>query len=542
MNLRNTIAFICLLLVTVPLFVPYAAAGPTCILSVTSIPDEGIISIDGRQQGATPIGLSLPCGNYSLEIAKNGYLPYKTGVNLKDSEHKSIIANLEYRSNRGAVLIRSEPLGGTLYIDGILQGTTPVQVDNLEYGRHSVLIQKPGYETFRDVVNAGPDEVPVYAEYLIPLPQSGFLGVVSVPDGAIVSLDGIQAGSSPTSLTRVSAGNHSVLILKPGYENYTSIVNVPGGESVLVQADLLKIPDTGTIVIDSVPQGAEVYMNGTFKAVTPAVFEDLPQGAYFLQFRKRTYSELNTTFILNGGETREVYISMTNGTLGPGFSQERVYLKRSNASQLLPGMINTTPAIERTYTWYNNGHEATVRLRIPQDLYNHYNNSESHERGAAYLSRYALSKNDRYYLHTLIGMLKDAGESKTFTARNDYRNVVAFVQAIQYTTDLDPASSQKTDYWQYPIETLADGNGDCEDHAILAAALLKEMGYDVALVLLDDPTKGHAAVAIACDNCNGYYYSLDGKKYYFLETTAYGSPLGVMDKYYEKVGADVIVL
>jgi hypothetical protein len=539
MNLRNTIAFICLLLITVPLFVPYAAAEQTCILSVTSIPDEGIISIDGRQQGATPIGLSLPCGNYSLEIAKNGYLPYKTGVILKDSEHKSIIANLEYRSNRGAILIRSEPSEGTLYIDGILQGTTPVQVDNLEYGRHSVLIQKPGYETFRDVVNAGPGTVPVYTEYLIPLPQSGFLGVTSVPDGAMVSLDGNHAGSSPTLLTRVSAGNHSVLIQKTGYENYTSIVNVPGGESVLVQADLLKIPDTGTIVIDSVPQGTEVYMNGTFKAVTPAVFEDVPQGTYFLQFRKRTYSELNTTVIMNGGETREVYVSMANGT--SGFSRERVYLKHSNASQLLPGMNDATPSIDRIYTWYNNGHEATVRLRIPQHLYDHYK-SDSHERGAGYLSRYALSESDRNYLHNLIGMLKDSGESKTFTARNDYQNVVAFVQAIEYTTDLDPVTNQKTDYWQYPVETLADGKGDCEDHAILAAALLKEMGYDVALVLLDDPTRGHAAVAIACENCNGYYYSLDGKKYYFLETTAYGSPLGVMDKYYEKIGADVIVL
>jgi len=157
-------------------------------------------------------------------------------------------------------------------------------------------------------------------------------------------------------------------------------------------------------------------------------------------------------------------------------------------------------------------------LDIPRDLYEYYK-GQPHPRNisAGTFSAYAINDQDRQYIHTLINKLKDASDFKSYAARNDYRNVVAFVQSITY-------QSEAADYWKYPIETLADGNGDCEDTAILTAALLKEMGYDVAVVFLPE----HAAVAVSCENCNGYYYPLNGKRYYYLETTGTGLSLGSM--------------
>ena len=113
--------------------------------------------------------------------------------------------------------------------------------------------------------------------------------------------------------------------------------------------------------------------------------------------------------------------------------------------------------------------------------------------------------------------------------------MAAFVQGIPYALHKDPVTGQTTtganDFWKYPVETLADGNGDCIDDAILAGALLKEMNYDVAIVLLPQvsgTSAGHAVVGIACENCNGYYYPVEGKKYYYLDLTASGLPLGSM--------------
>ena len=72
------------------------------------------------------------------------------------------------------------------------------------------------------------------------------------------------------------------------------------------------------------------------------------------------------------------------------------------------------------------------------------------------------------------------------------------------------------EYYRFPYETLWDDTGDCEDTAFLYATLMKAMGYDV--VILDYPT--HVMVAVAdVLGCTGYYYNVDGKKYYACETT-----------------------
>ncbi len=537
MSLRDTvdIPLICIILI-LGLIVP-AAATEACSLSISSIPADGHIIIDGRYKGTTPFSTTLSCGNHTIEIEKNGYAPFFEQVTLVSGEHRTIVANLEYQSNRGSVLIRSEPSGGTLYLDGISRGSTPVQVDNLIYGRHVILIKKSGYLDYRDIVNAGPETVLEYTEYLVPNPQTGFLGVSSYPQGALVYLDERVMGNTNTRLERVAVGNHTVLLQMEGYRNYTVVTEVIGDDSVLVHADLAKTPDSGNLVIDSSPQGADVLLNGTHKALTPAVFEDVPSGVYLLEVKKRTYSEFTAPVVVNAGEIKEISVFLANGTMDSKISREEVYLEHPNASQLQPGLIDTTPTIDQTYTWYSNGHEATVRLRIPKDMYEYYKGQPHQPQSVSEYKRYALTEKDRAYLHDLIGMLKDAGENKHLAARNDYRNAVSFVQSIQYEKDLDPVTKQETEYWKYPLETLADGSGDCEDTAILTAAILKEMGYDVALVLLPE----HAAVAVACDNCNGYYYPLDGKRYYFLETTGAGYSLGTMDeKKYQTSAARII--
>ncbi|MDD1703478.1 MAG: hypothetical protein LUQ31_10920, partial [Methanoregula sp.] len=194
----------------------------------------------------------------------------------------------------------------------------------------------------------------------------------------------------------------------------------------------------------------------------------------------------------------------------------------------------TGKMIDKTYQWYTQGRSQSITLHIPESLYTHYQ-TQSHATNISSLKKFTLSEEDKVYLHDLIGKLKDTSGSKYYAGRNDYQNVVAFVQGIPYALHKDPVTGQTTtpanDYWKYPVETLVEGNGDCIDDAILAGALLREMNYDVAIVLLppvDGTSEGHAVVGIACDNCNGYYYPLDGKRYYYLDLTASGLSLGAM--------------
>jgi hypothetical protein len=117
--------------------------------------------------------------------------------------------------------------------------------------------------------------------------------------------------------------------------------------------------------------------------------------------------------------------------------------------------------------------------------------------------------------------------------------VLKFVQnAITYKRDEDTKS--KTEWPRYPIETLAESVGDCEDVAILCASVLIRLGFDV--VLLDFP--GHVAFGVCGtpDMQGNYFYDeKTGKKYYYGEATADGWMLGETPKDYDQTKIEGIV-
>lgn len=522
------------------LMIPVSAANDPCSLSVGSIPQGAYVLVDGIGYGDSPLtDITVSCEPHTIGVQMQGFANYSSAVSFENVRHHDIMANLQRLPDKGQVTILSEPPGGDLFVDGKARGVTPCTVDNLERGRHEILIKKPGYEDYHDALSVVTDQTLEYTEYLVPLPGTGFLSVISSPEGAEVTIDGRLAGTTPTNLQRISAGNHTVEMYKDGYWNFSGIVTVKGGEAMLANADLVRFPTTCTLYLDSSPQGQGIFLNDIFKGFTPMTLDTIPPGDYVLRMnRPQNGGSVNQSFRFNRGATYEIFADLSNSSGGSIIHREWLYRNETRMKNQKGWVsVNTTPVIERTYTWYTKGHEATITLDIPQDLYDYYKN-QTHPVNVTpeMFSSYAIKDKDRQYIHTLVNRLKDASDSKSYSGRNDYHNVVAFVQSVEYINDLDPVTKQLTEYPKYPIETLADGKGDCEDTAILTAALLKEMGYDVAIVL---PT-GHAAVAVACDNCNGYYYPLNGKRYYYLETTGSGYSLGTMDKKYQTTGAKII--
>jgi hypothetical protein len=109
--------------------------------------------------------------------------------------------------------------------------------------------------------------------------------------------------------------------------------------------------------------------------------------------------------------------------------------------------------------------------------------------------------------------------------------LLSFVQdksipnSVQYMSD--PVGIE---YPKYPLETLGDGGGDCEDLAILFASLAEILGYETVLVL----TQTHVFAAVhtmlsplqAGNNIKRLTY--EGLVYYPCECTGYGMRVGEM--------------
>ncbi len=89
------------------------------------------------------------------------------------------------------------------------------------------------------------------------------------------------------------------------------------------------------------------------------------------------------------------------------------------------------------------------------------------------------------------------------------------------------------DFSKYPVETLAEGGGDCEDQAILFASLVRSLGYDVEICIVP----GHAFVAVRLDSppthTDGDSVIIDEVDYYVCETTMYGWLIGDYPESYQ---------
>ena len=131
-----------------------------------------------------------------------------------------------------------------------------------------------------------------------------------------------------------------------------------------------------------------------------------------------------------------------------------------------------------------------------------------------------------------IGLrLREISQEKGFDNLTEVNFVISFAQSLKYSEDNITAGVGE--YPRYPIETLVDQTGDCEDTSALLISLLESLGYEAAMILIPEAWDGygHAAVGVNVEGASGVNYILNENQnneisYYYAETTAPGWKLG----------------
>ena len=186
--------------------------------------------------------------------------------------------------------------------------------------------------------------------------------------------------------------------------------------------------------------------------------------------------------------------------------------------------------VSRTYSWRYDGRDWELTMEIPEYLYLYYSQMEraSLEDYSIYVTH---PKDDAEVTDLLAAELKRLAIQRGYDSEETVNFVASFVQNLRYRLDDE-------EYPNYPVETLVDKGGDCEDTAILTAALLEAMGYDAVLIRYDpvrEGDAGHMAVGVAVTGVSGgYSYTYDGEKYYYLETTSATWKVGEIPSEYER--------
>jgi len=133
-----------------------------------------------------------------------------------------------------------------------------------------------------------------------PGPTTGSIQVNSTPTGARIYLNGTDTGNTTnTTLTDVSPGNHTIKLVKEGYEDYEESISVTAGQTTTVNANLTIITITVTNPTSSTiwTKGNEVEIrwgtsgSSSFKAHVSTSTESNPLlhpgGNLLPSFRKR---------------------------------------------------------------------------------------------------------------------------------------------------------------------------------------------------------------------------------------------------------------
>ncbi|MDW5562104.1 MAG: zinc-ribbon domain-containing protein [Methanomassiliicoccus sp.] len=195
---------------------------------------------------------------------------------------------------------------------------------------------------------------------------------------------------------------------------------------------------------------------------------------------------------------------------------------------LYPDSSANTKVGDGRYSWTFNGKIYTLSVNISAAEYQYYHTSTV-QRYATTIDE-AVSMCDEYVTPNDSVVQEVAQElesmSASFSDVNKANFVLSFVQNIKYVED--EVSVSEDEYWRFPVETLYDEAGDCEDKAFLYASIMEAMNDDAVILLYD----GHAAAGISVLKATGTYYEFEGKDYFYCETTAVGWKVGeIPDEY-----------
>lgn len=499
--------------------------GKTAVIAVTvQKPDLPKVEIP------VPVGLTVEPAGMSLKVGESQQ--FKATVKFSDGTVRDATSNAVFVVSNKNVLNIS---GGR--ITALSPGTASVEIRSYgQTARISVEVVKPETAIPKPVnLTVTPNKVTLASGQ-----SQEVRATVAFSDGS--TRDVSQNAVWIVSDRRIAAvSNGKITALAPGA---TTIIMRTYGLTAAINVTVSQAQSPKPVKIAVEPQGLSLKTGETRQVLASVTLSD------------GTVKDVTTSAEWSVANGR---IASVNGgkitALAPGLTT--VTVKSGGLAASVSVEVKDEPLAEkRTLRWQYEGKTYTLDVSVPKSLIDWSRSVKetaekfygsdgltqqkmlstmSSEVRELVLAESASAQgnllpwvNERQNLQYLSGLAGEvrkvaAGYSRFQTAEL----ALKMVQSLTYKIDA---------HQQLPVQTLLE-NGDCSDLSVLLAALLKEMGYDAAL-LYYSPTstgngEGHMAVGIAFASGEVpkrdypvLYYEYNGKKYYTAETTNKNALIG----------------
>ncbi|MDU9375701.1 hypothetical protein McpSp1_02800 [Methanocorpusculaceae archaeon Sp1] len=213
----------------------------------------------------------------------------------------------------GYIAVTTNPTGGQIYIDNKYvmdsPGTAMVQP-----GGHLVTIQSSEYFPWSDMVYVNSGETTYVNAVMHFYKSPGSIGVTSTMPEVDVYIDDMyyaSVKSGTVTIPNLSPTTHEVRVVKAGYHDFVTSVEVISDKIVGVYSDQTKDTRLAGIRVGSDPAGAVVFLDNDYIGTTPSgndwlqISEVLP-GTRTLSFYKDGYEMYEVSNVYKAGDVTDV--------------------------------------------------------------------------------------------------------------------------------------------------------------------------------------------------------------------------------------------
>jgi hypothetical protein len=285
--------------------------GPeTGTLTIQTSPAGLPVEVNSRPSGVTPLTLTLAPAAYSVHVG--------TGAQRRDltvtvTAGSSVLQHLELpvgassvAVTRGALRVQTDPPGQAVTVDGFQRGISPMTIEALPSGEHTVSVRGPAGTVRKSVTVKAGETVSLVVSPSAPVVAAP--GWLSVQSSARLELreTGKLIGTTETEQIMLPAGEHTIELVNDaiGYRSQRTIDVVPG-ETTVVPIEL----PFGAVSINALPW-AEVWINGERVGETPIANLARRLGSYEIVFRHPELGEKRETITITLRQTARIGVDM----------------------------------------------------------------------------------------------------------------------------------------------------------------------------------------------------------------------------------------
>ena len=252
-------------------------------------------------------------GTYNLHAGKECYYPFEQPFEVGAEKSQAVRFQMErlpgrislqaHKSGEPTVLLN----GARIIIDGQEVGITPISNIEVKAGRRVLEIQADNYQDIKTEVQiAGCPEEQSFDFALIPGWSDVFIS--SIPEGAVVSVDGKSAGNTPLKI-ELPEGNYQLQLSADGFKTWQAQLAVVLNQPQSIK-DIRLQPADGTLALQTQPSGANVTIGQNFVGKTPLKVQLSTNTPHEIRISKAGYEKVSRRVQVSIGKLKTLVVDL----------------------------------------------------------------------------------------------------------------------------------------------------------------------------------------------------------------------------------------